>query len=47
MTDEIRNERRRFAVALGVYVIWVAALGVLAVVSGQGPAERPTATATP
>ncbi|MBY0396653.1 MAG: hypothetical protein K2X91_09335 [Thermoleophilia bacterium] len=41
------RDRSRFRLALGVYVLWVAALAILAVVSGQKPAERPAASARP
>lgn len=36
------NERRRFLAALGLFLLWVAALGVLAVVSGRRPESTPT-----
>ncbi|MGE3821239.1 MAG: hypothetical protein AB7I30_17635 [Isosphaeraceae bacterium] len=39
------TDRRWFLLALGVYLAWVVALGVLAVVSGQKPVERPVAEA--
>lgn len=42
-SEPVARERRRFFLALGVYLAWVAALGVLAAVSGQKPVERPAA----
>ena len=36
------KDRRRFAAALAVYLVWVAALGALAVLSGHKPAPRPS-----
>jgi hypothetical protein len=43
--DERRKttDRRRFAAALAVYLLWVAALGALAALSGRRPAPRPAA----
>jgi len=37
-----RAARRRFQWALGLFVLWVIALGVMAVVSGRRPAASPT-----
>jgi hypothetical protein len=36
-------QRRRFYAALGLFLAWVAALGVLAAVSGRRPDPRPAA----
>ena len=35
------RDRRRFYAALGVFLVWIAALAVTAVVSGRRPASRP------
>ena len=35
------RERRRFYAALGVFLIWIAALAVTAVISGHRPASQP------
>jgi hypothetical protein len=43
MTED--RDRRRFLAALGLYLIWVAALAGLAVVSGQRPATWPAPAA--
>jgi hypothetical protein len=41
------NERVRFRVALAVFIVWVVALAVLAIVSGRTPvAKRSEAAAT-
>jgi hypothetical protein len=37
------KERKRFVAALAVYLVWVAALGALAALSGHRPAPRPSA----
>ena len=44
--DHGRNatkDRKRFALALAMYLIWVSALGVLSVLSGYRPTARPAA----
>ena len=38
-----KSARRRFYAALGVFLLWVAALGAMAVVSGRRPAQNPAA----
>jgi hypothetical protein len=35
------GQRRRFYAALGLFVLWVAALGAMAVLSGRRPAPAP------
>jgi hypothetical protein len=35
-----RRDRRRFHLALGLFFVWVAMLGTLAVLTGRGPAEN-------
>ncbi len=35
------RDRQRFLAALVLFVLWVAALGVLAVSTGRRPPERP------
>ncbi len=40
---DLRVARRRFRAALGLFVVWVAALGVMAIVSGRRPAPSPAA----
>ena len=37
------SDRRRFYAALGLFLIWVAALGAMAVLSGRRPASNPAA----
>ena len=39
----LMDVRRRFLAALAVFALWVAALGVLAVLSGREPPRRPAA----
>jgi hypothetical protein len=34
------RDRKRFVAALAVYLVWVAALGALAALSGHRPAPR-------
>jgi hypothetical protein len=36
-------DRRRFYAALGLFLLWVVALGVMAVVSGRRPEPNPAA----
>lgn len=38
-----RSQRRRFYAALGLFVVWVAALGAMAVLSGRRPVANPAA----
>ncbi len=42
-TRQVHTARRRFQAALGLFLIWVLALGVMAVVSGRRPAPSPAA----
>ncbi len=37
------SDRRRFYAALGLFLIWVVALGAMAVVSGRRPAANQAA----
>jgi hypothetical protein len=37
------SQRRRFYAALGLFLVWVAALGAMAVLSGRRPAANPSA----
>jgi hypothetical protein len=37
------KDRRRFVAALGLFLVWVAALGVMAVLSGRRPESTPAA----
>ena len=36
-----RRERRRFHAALALFLLWVAALGTLALLTGRKPAQNP------
>lgn len=36
------KDRRRFVAALGFFLVWIVALGVLAVFSGRRPEPTPT-----
>jgi len=45
MADARKTARLRFAAALTLYLLWVAALGVLAVVSASRPAARKASSA--
>lgn len=45
--DEYRGQnrdadRRKFLAALGLFLLWVSALGAMAVLSGRPPAPNPT-----
>jgi hypothetical protein len=44
MADAQKTARLRFAAALTLYLLWVVALVVLAVVSASRPATKKTAT---
>jgi hypothetical protein len=37
------QDRRRFYAALGLFLLWVAALGAMAALSGRRPAPSPAA----
>lgn len=37
------RDRRRFVAALGLFVFWLCALGIMAVLSGRSPEPTPTA----
>ncbi len=38
------RDRRLFIAALGLFLLWIAALGALAVTTGRGPEANPSAT---
>lgn len=38
-----RAQRTRFFLALGLFLLWVATLGVMAALSGRAPEARPAA----
>jgi hypothetical protein len=43
MELESRRLRPRFLAALSVFLLWLVALGVMAVLSGRSPAPHPVA----
>jgi len=44
---DVSKDRKRFLAALAAYLIWVAALGTLAVFSGSRPAPRASSMQEP
>ena len=43
MDERASRDRKRFYAALGFFLLWVAALGAMAVVSGRRPAMNAAA----